>query len=123
MRLLLDTHVLVWWAEDDLRAEAEVAIVDEANELIVSAATIWEAKIKEVKGKLEVPMDLVSAARERGVSELAITWPHAVEAASLPRHHTDPFDRMLIAQAQIEGLTLVTRDAVFEKYGVALLPA
>ena len=123
MRLLLDTHVLLWWAEDDLGAEAEAAIVDEANELIVSAATIWEAKIKEACGKLEVPVDLVPAARERGVSELSITWPHAVEAANLPRHHHDPFDRMLIAQAQIEGLTLVTRDAVFEQYGVALLAA
>lgn len=123
MRLLLDTHVLLWWAEDDLQAEAEAAIVDEANELVVSAATIWEAKIKEASGKLNVPVDLVSAARERGVSELSITWPHAVEAAGLPRHHTDPFDRVLIAQAQIEGLTLVTRDAVFEKYAVTLLRA
>ena len=123
MRLLLDTHVLLWWAEDDLRAEAEAAIVDEANELIVSAATIWEARIKEASGKLEIPVDLVSAARERGVSELSITWPHAVEAAGLPRHHADPFDRMLIAQAQIEGLTLVTRDAVFEQYAVTLLRA
>jgi len=123
LRLLLDTHVLLWWAEDDLRAEAEAAIVDEANELIVSAATIWEARIKEASGKLEIPVDLVSAARERGVSELSITWPHAVEAAGLPRHHADPFDRMLIAQAQIEGLTLVTRDAVFEQYAVTLLRA
>ncbi len=123
MRLLLDTHVLLWWAEDDLSAEAEAAIVDEANELIVSAATIWEAGLKETSGKLKIPVDLVSAARERGVSELSITWPHAVEAARLPRHHTDPFDRMLIAQAQIEGLTLLTRDAVFEKYGVTLLRA
>ena len=73
MRLLLDTHVLVWWAEDDLRAEAEAAIVDEANELMVSAATIWEAKIKEASGKLRIPVDLVSGARERGVSELSIT--------------------------------------------------
>lgn len=123
MRLLLDTHVLLWWAEDELRAEAEAAIVDEANELIVSAATIWEAKIKGALGKLEVPVDLVSAARERGVSELSITWAHAVEAGGLPRHHHDPFDRMLIAQAHIEGLTLVTRDAVFDQYGVSVLRA
>jgi len=123
LRLLLDTHVLVWWAEDDLRAEAEAAIVDEANELMVSAATIWEAKIKEALGKLRIPVDLVSGARERGVSELSITWPHAVKAAGLPPHHGDPFDRMLIAQALAEGLTLVTRDTVFERYDVPLLRA
>lgn len=105
-----------------LAPEAEEAIY-EADRLVMSAVTVWEAEIKAASGKLRLSVDLVAEAEGRGVQELAVTWQHAVTAARLPLHHHDPFDRMLIAQAEREDLTLVTRDAVFEQYGVALLRA
>lgn len=124
MRLLLDTHVLLWRAiAERLVPAATEALMDIRNDLFVSAASIWEAEIKAVAGRLDLGLDLAEGARERGCAELPVTFAHAVEAARLPPHHADPFDRMLIAQARIEGLTVVTRDAAFTAYDVPVLPA
>ena len=124
MRLLLDTHALLWWlADEGLSAEAREAIADPGNLVVVSAATAWEISIKKALGKLAAPDDLEHQLATGGFEPLPIGIAHAVAAGRLPRHHEDPFDRMLIAQALAEGLTIVTRDKRFGDYGVALLPA
>lgn len=124
MRLLLDTHVLIWWSGGKRVAPtAAEAIRSPDNEVFVSAASIWEAEIKAATGKLKLTADLQVEPAEHGFASLDISAGHAVAAARLPRHHDDPFDRMLIAQAQLEGLTLVTRDPVFDSYAVATLKA
>ena len=126
MRCLLDTHVLLWWIEDDpkLRTRVRAIITDPANEIVVSAATLWEAAIKRALGKLrfETPVLLDSLGRG-GVGILPITAEHALAAGDLPRHHDDPFDRMLVAQAIAEGFTLVTSDPWLRAYQVALVRA
>lgn len=124
MRLLLDTHVLIWWSSrKEVGSAAAGAIRSPANEVIVSVASIWEAEIKAATGKLRLDADLQAEPAEHGFTSLDISARHAVAAARLPHHHRDPFDRMLIAQAQLEGLTIVTRDPVFERYPVAVLRA
>jgi PIN domain nuclease of toxin-antitoxin system len=124
LRLLLDTHVLLWWASGKpMAAEAAKAIRQPDNEVLVSAASVWEAEIKASAGKLLLKADLETELAQHGFGPLAITVGHAVTAARLPRHHADPFDRMLVAQAQLESLTLVTRDPVFLQYNVAVLAA
>jgi PIN domain nuclease of toxin-antitoxin system len=106
-----------------LYAHARAAIEDAANDVFVSVASAWEMSIKRKAGRLDTPDDLsVQLDRKRFVA-LQITLDHALAAGALPLHHGDPFDRMLIAQAQLEGLTIVTRDRRFAAYGVALLPA
>lgn len=124
MRLLLDSHVVVWWLADDprLRATTRAAIAD-AGDVIVSVVTPWELGIKVALGKLDMPDDLLDQVRSNGFDLLPISDTHAVAAAALPLLHRDPFDRMLIAQATIERLTLVTADAVFGAYDVATMPA
>lgn len=125
MRLLLDTHVLLWCLEDSpaLTAEARELVTDGSNEVVVSAASAWEVSIKRAAGKLRAPDDLASALEDAHFIPLSITLEHASRAGALPMHHRDPFDRMLIAQALVEGLTIVTRDPRFEPYGVPLLAA
>jgi PIN domain nuclease of toxin-antitoxin system len=124
LRLLLDTHVLIWWArEEPLHEDAHDAIADRSNQVTVSAASIWEAEIKAAAGRLGLGRNLSREAEARGFGQLAITSAHAVQAARLPQHHSDPFDRMLVAQAQLEGLTIVSRDPVFDRYSVAVLRA
>ena len=124
MRLLLDTHALLWWlADEGLNAEAREAIADPANLVAVSAASAWEISIKKALGKLAAPDDLEQQVEEGGFVALPISLAHAVAAGRLPRHHDDPFDRMLIAQAIAEGLTIVTRGKRFDAYGAALLTA
>ena len=125
MKLLLDSHAFLWWLAEDpkLSAEAHQAIADPASIVHVSAATTWELSIKAALGKLDLDgADLVEEIEENDFVELSMTARHSVTAAALPRHHEDPFDRMLIAQAQIEGLTMVTRDPAFRAYGIAILP-
>jgi PIN domain nuclease of toxin-antitoxin system len=124
LRLLLDTHVLIWWSGGKRvgRAAAD-AIRLPHNEVLVSVASIWEAEIKAATGKLRLEADLEAEPAEHGFTTLDISARHAVAAARLPQYHRDPFDRMLVAQAQLEGLTLVTRDPVFDDYGVAVLRA
>jgi PIN domain nuclease of toxin-antitoxin system len=124
VRLLLDTHALLWWlADEGLNAEAREAITDPANLVAVSAASAWEISIKKALGKLAAPDDLEQQVQTGGFVSLPISIAHAIAAGRLPRHHDDPFDRMLIAQALAEGLTIVTRDKRFDDYGVALLAA
>jgi PIN domain nuclease of toxin-antitoxin system len=106
-----------------LRPAARAAIEDVANEVVVSAASVWEAAIKLSQGKLSLPGDLAWGLARSGFLTLPISVAHALAAGALPRHHGDPFDRMLIAQAQVEGLTIVTRDRRFAAYDVAVLPA
>jgi PIN domain nuclease of toxin-antitoxin system len=124
MRVLLDTHILLWWLADDERllAQAAVAIADPDTEVVVSAASAWEISIKQASGRLDAPDDLLEAVAANHFETLAITVDHAMAAARLPAHHADPFDRMLVAQAQIEGLTLVSVDTRFSDYEVELLP-
>lgn len=125
MRLLLDTHALLWTLGEpaSLGSRARDAIEDEANDVFVSAVSVWEIAIKRALGKLAAPDDLVAGIVGQGFSPLPISWHHADLAGALPRHHADPFDRMLVAQAEAEGLTLVTRDARIALYGVRTLAA
>lgn len=125
MRLLLDTHVLVWWLDDDPRLgdKARRAIGHPRNEAAVSAATAWEISTKVALGKLRFEHDLLSVLRTNDFTPLPISVEHATAAGALPRHHGDPFDRLLIAQAVTEGLTVVTGDRRFGTYDVAVLEA
>jgi PIN domain nuclease of toxin-antitoxin system len=127
VRLLLDTHVLIWWLAGDamLSANAQAAIADPANEVLVSAASAWEIATKYRIGKLPqaaaLAADMPSVLTGQGFVELPITVRHAQAAGSLPGPHRDPFDRMLIAQAALADLVLVSNEAVFDRYGVRRL--
>ncbi len=125
MILLLDSHVLLWFAAGDPRLAPEVvtAIVDERNAKLVSVASIWELEIKRSKGHLAVPVDLGARLNPAGFDLLDVTLDHAVRAGELPPHHRDPFDRMLVAQAQSESATLVTADGAIGAYDVPIMPA
>jgi PIN domain nuclease of toxin-antitoxin system len=124
LRLLLDTHVLIWWARaEPLAGEVREALAEPSNDVMVSAASIWEAEIKVAAGRLRLGRDLARESEAHGFRQLEITFAHASSAARLPMHHGDPFDRMLVAQAELEGLTIVSRDPVFERYPVAVLRA
>lgn len=124
MRLLLDTHTFLWFAAGDpsLSASARRRIEDVRNDKFLSLASVWEMAIKVSLGRLALDLPLVEAveqgAVENGISLLPIQLPHVVAVASLPLHHRDPFDRLLIAQAQAEGLAIVGRDEAFDDYKV-----
>ncbi len=127
MKLLLDTQCWLWWFAEPERLNEDIItqIADEANELWFSVASIWEIGIKVSIGKLPLPEPLDSYISSRmaelGVQLLDIRANHAVKASSLPLHHRDPFDRMLIAQAIIEDMTLVSADSMFRQYDVSIL--
>ena len=127
MRLLLDTHTLLWWLDGDRRLprKARAAIGDDANTILVSAASAWEITTKARLGKLpgatEVAADVAGCLASQAFSSLDITILHAQRAGRLPGDHRDPFDRMLIAQAQLEDVPIVSNDAVFDAYGVTRL--
>ena len=125
MRLLLDTHVLLWCLADDpsLPDQVRGAVTDSANVVFVSAASAWEIAIKKAVGKLEAPDDLQDAITASRFEPMPITIAHAMKAGALPRYHDDPFDRMLVAQSILEGLMLVTRDSRIPAYGIPILPA
>ena len=123
MNVLLDTHVLIWWDEGRrLSAEARQAI-EVADAVYVSAASAWEVAIKTPLGRLRPTRTVEEAVSDSGFLELPVTFRHAEWVTGLPPHHRDPFDRMLVAQAAVQELTLVTRDPVFAQYGVALIEA
>jgi PIN domain nuclease of toxin-antitoxin system len=124
MNLLIDTHVVIWWADGRAIAEqAAAALRSPDNTIFVSAVSVWEAEIKIAIGKLELGFELETACLEHGFEQLPVTFAHAARAGRLPGHHRDPRDRMLVAQAQLEGLTLVTRDPAFRPYRIPLLAA
>lgn len=121
-RLLLDTHVFLWWRGEPSRLASQVrSRIATAEIVFVSAASAWEAAIKVSLGRLELPDTIEAGVLASGFEKLLITFSHAERAAGLPLHHRDPFDRMLIAQAQTEGLTLVSRDRLLEPYDVEML--
>ncbi len=125
MRLLLDTHTLIWWLANNnsLREEAKKEIAEANNQVFVSAASAWEIAIKKSIGKLKAPNDLADQIENKRFTPLAIDINHALAVEELPLHHQDPFDRILIAQAMYEQLTIVTRDRKFNIYNIAILPA
>ena len=124
MSLLLDTHIVLWWLADDPELPDEIKNrLDHEPNVHVSAATIWEITIKQALGKITAPADLPERIRDSGFRELPISFAHAMAAGRLPLIHKDPFDRMLVAQARCEGLTLVTRDHHCQEYDVPTLKA
>jgi PIN domain nuclease of toxin-antitoxin system len=123
-RLLLDTLVVLWWLADDPTLSDEIKrSIDEEIDVFVSAATVWEVAIKQSLGKLVAPVDLPEKIRDSELRNLPITADHAIAAGRLPLIHRDPFDRMLVAQARSDGLTLVTRDNALGTYDVEVLDA
>jgi PIN domain nuclease of toxin-antitoxin system len=121
--LIVDAHALLWWLVDspELGPEARRAIADPLNEVQVSAVTVWEIEIKRALRKLDAPAGLVEALDPAGMGSLPITLADARNAGALPPHHRDPFDRMLAAQASRLDAVIVSRDPIFERYGVARL--
>jgi len=124
MRLLADSHAYLWWLADapDLSPPARAAMADPHNTVLVSAATIWEIEIKRALGRIQAgDTDLVAEIEANRFHELPVSARHAAAAARLPRHHGDPFDRVLVAQCLTEELVCVTRDPAFAAYGVTCL--
>ena len=124
-RVLLDTQALLQYLDDEqgLRPGARLTIADPANEVFVSAVGVWEIAIKRAQGRLQAPGILTDLVEASGFTELVVTSSHAERAGGLPLHHRDPFDRMLVAQAQAEGLSIVTRDRLIRLYDVPTITA
>lgn len=121
MTVLVDTHAFLWYVSGDGRLPPRARRAIENSEWGLSVASVWEIAIKRSLGRLVLPApvdEYVGEKVHRGLRILAIEWPHAAAVESLPFHHQDPFDRVIIAQAQLERLTVVTKDTVFRKYGV-----
>jgi len=126
MRLLLDTHILLWAAgePDQLSSKAKALIEDPENQLYFSAASLWEISIKNKLGRADFKVDLAVLRRnliDNGFEEITINSAHAIGVDALPNIHKDPFDRMLIAQTAVEGITLMTSDSIVAEYPVALV--
>lgn len=127
MRVLLDTHTWLWWlsAPQQLNADTRALIADRANQLLLSVASTWEIAIKVSIGKLHLPGPLATflpeQLRQDEIEVLGIDINHTFRVASLPHHHRDPFDRMLVAQALVESLPLVTADPLLRPYGATLI--
>ena len=125
MRLLLDTHLLVWWFVDRrISQRATELIRDPANQLYASAASVWEVAIKAALGKIEVkPEALLAGLRDGGFQELAVSSRHATQVGLLPMHHRDPFDRLLVSQSLCESMSLLTDDRLLAAYGPTVIVA
>jgi PIN domain nuclease of toxin-antitoxin system len=129
VKLLIDTHILLWWfmRSERLKKKIRETLADPSNEVFVSAAATWEIAINAAIGRLTLPGDpgqyLPNRIRRAGITELPITSAHTYGVFALPHHHADPFDRLFIAQAQHEGLTIVTSDPVFKQYDVRRISA
>ena len=123
MRLLLDTHVAIWWLSGDRRLSASTrTAIESAAEAYLSVVSLWEILLKQDKGRLDLPAGFTDALRE-DFRDLALTVEHVLEGRALPLIHRDPFDRMLVAQAVSEGLTVVTADRALAEYRVPVLSA
>ena len=122
MKLILDTHAVLWWLSDDrkLSREARSGIAT-AERVWVSAASGWEVAAKKARGRLRVSEPLWVTVATDNFTELPFTLRHAEELERLPRHHGDPFDRILLAQARVESAIVVTHDRAFERYGVPII--
>ena len=125
MNLLLDTHTVLWWLSDDpaLSETARVAIADPENTVFLSAVVVWEIRIKQSIGKLDLPDDFGEVLDAQRFAELAVTVDHAHTIAELPAAHRDPFVRMLVAQAMVEHMVIVTRDRSIADYDVEVIVA
>ena len=123
MRILLDSHTLLWWMDEPerLKPAARREIADPRNEVLASAVSIWEIGLKRSKGKLRIPENFADFLPENGILTLPFSAAHAQASISLPPIHGDPFDRALIAQCQLESLTFATRDEVMASYNIGLL--
>jgi PIN domain nuclease of toxin-antitoxin system len=123
VRILIDTHIFLWWDRQlrSLTRSLRAAIADGDNDIFVSAASIWEIAIKRATGKLSFSRSIVDAVSELGFAILPVTGSHAEHAGGLPHHHNDPFDRLIIAQAHLEGMVLGTQDRRMRPYRVATL--
>jgi PIN domain nuclease of toxin-antitoxin system len=123
VKLLLDTHAALWWLSDDERFgdAAATAMAAGSNQVLLSAAVVWEVAIKRSIGKLDAPDDLAPTLLSAGAFPLPVGLDHAAAVAALPPRHRDPFDRILVAQAAIEGAVLVSGDEVFGAYAVPVL--
>lgn len=123
MRLLIDSHAFLWWAEASpaLSSGARGSIADPASEVLISVAGLWELTIKASSGRLSLPDDLETMVTDQGFAVLPITFLHLKRLAGLPRLHRDPFDRMMIAQSLAEGIPIATHDRVFAGYGVQIV--
>lgn len=120
---LLDTHIFIWGMEESIRLSKDIKlkISDPSNKVFISVATVWEIIIKRAKKGLNVPKDIVGGIKASGFQLLSIEVAHVLEVEKLPLYHKDPFDRILIAQAKVENLTLITSDQKFQKYKLALV--
>lgn len=127
MKLLFDTHSFIWWHSQRAKLSPEVLkfCADPDNQLYLSVVTVWEIQIKHQIGKLELTKPIETIVEEQqlqnAVTLLPITLPHVLQLDSLPLHHRDPFDRLLIAQAQIEGLTVISHDSMFGHYSIKVV--
>jgi PIN domain nuclease of toxin-antitoxin system len=123
MRILLDSHTLLWWMDDPTRLKpaARTAISDPSNLVFASAASIWELGLKVSKGKLRLPLTFHRLLQENGIASLPFAAEHAIASTMLPQMHGDPFDRALVAQCRLESMTLATRDTILGDYGIAIL--
>jgi PIN domain nuclease of toxin-antitoxin system len=124
MSLLLDTHIALWAITGDATLDED--FLDRLRrdpDVFLSPVSLWEITIKQATGKLTGPADLAERVRDMGFRELPVTYAHAIAAGRLPPHHRDPIDRMLVAQAAVEGLTLVSRDESIARYDVDILKA
>jgi PIN domain nuclease of toxin-antitoxin system len=123
LNLLLDSHVVLWWLSGDERLSRKARRrIERADEVFVSAATTWELAVKASLGKLRMPEGFVEVVEEQGFTHLPITPVHAMAVGGLPWHHRDPFDRILLAQAIVEGLRLVSADEALAPYGGFVIP-
>ncbi|MEK7572212.1 MAG: type II toxin-antitoxin system VapC family toxin [Patescibacteria group bacterium] len=120
---LIDTHIFIWWMENskNLSSEIKQLLQDPQQKVFLSVVSIWEMLIKQSKNQLRLPKDMEEGVIESGYTILPIAFPHAIGLKDLPLLHTDPFDRMLIAQAKVEGLTLITADKKIWQYDLSLL--
>jgi PIN domain nuclease of toxin-antitoxin system len=122
MNLLLDSHAFIWWIDDDTRLGPKARLaIESAEKVFVSVISVWELGSKQAAGKLEINTDLAKAAQDSGFEILDCQLAHAQLAPTLPPHHKDPFDRMLLAQATIEHLKIMSQDGAFTNYEIDLV--